>query len=65
MEGVNLNRGNNKDYNNPLVLDIMRVNSENHNQYDLPFYYLGQIMQTSFKYLFFKQIFFNDNILPS
>ncbi|SER01116.1 Alginate lyase [Hyunsoonleella jejuensis] len=42
---------NNKDYNNPLVLDIMRVNSENHNQYDLPFYYLGQIMQTSFKYL--------------
>lgn len=38
------------DYDNPYVLDIMRVESENSNQYDLPFYYLGQIMQTSFEY---------------
>ncbi len=38
------------DYPNPFVLDIMRVSSEKANQYDLPFYYLGQIMQTSFEY---------------
>jgi hypothetical protein len=38
------------DYENPYVLDIMRVASENANQYDLPFYYLGQLMQTSFEY---------------
>ncbi|KJD31453.1 heparinase [Tamlana nanhaiensis] len=35
---------------NPIVLDIFRVESSNKNQYDLPLYYLGQIMQTSFKY---------------
>jgi hypothetical protein len=39
-----------KDYAIPYVLDIMRVSSENTNQYDLPFYFLGQIMQTNFKY---------------
>ncbi|KJD33734.1 heparinase [Tamlana sedimentorum] len=39
-----------KSLGNPYVLDIMRVQSINSNQYDLPFYYLGQIMQTSFEY---------------
>jgi len=39
-----------EDYNNPYILDIMRVSSDNSNQYDLPFYYLGHIMQTSFEY---------------
>jgi len=38
------------DYDNPYVLDIMRVASENSNQYDLPFYYIGQLMQTSFEF---------------
>ena len=38
------------DYDNPYVLDIMRVESKDTNQYDLPFYYLGQLMQTSFLY---------------
>lgn len=38
------------DYKNPFILDIMRVTSESSNQYDLPFYYLGQIMQTNFEY---------------
>ena len=33
----------------PYILDILKVESEQTNQYDLPFYYLGQIMQTSFK----------------
>lgn len=40
-----------QDYDNPYVLDIMRVTSETNNKYDLPFYYLGQIMQTNFKYI--------------
>ncbi|PWH82167.1 heparinase [Algibacter marinivivus] len=40
----------NSDSDKPYVLDIMNVESENSNQYDLPFYYLGQIMQTSFEY---------------
>ena len=39
-----------EDYDNPYVLDIMRVESEKSNQYDLPFYYLGQIMKTSFEF---------------
>ncbi|GAA3608772.1 heparinase II/III family protein [Flavivirga amylovorans] len=39
-----------EEYDNPYVLDIMRVTSETPNQYDLPFYYLGQIMQTNFEY---------------
>lgn len=38
------------DYDNPYVLDILRVESENTNQYDLPLYYLGQLMQTNFEY---------------
>jgi hypothetical protein len=37
-------------YHNPYVLDIMRVSASSSNQYDLPIYYLGQIMQTSFEY---------------
>ncbi|UMB52571.1 heparinase II/III family protein [Lutibacter sp. A64] len=37
-------------YENPYVLDILRVTSENNNQYDLPFYFLGQIMQADFEY---------------
>lgn len=39
----------------PFVLDIMRVESLKSNQYDLPFYYLGQLMQTSFEYNKLKQ----------
>ncbi len=38
------------DFDKPYVLDILRVVSKKANQYDLPFYYLGQIIQTSFKY---------------
>ncbi|SDX93589.1 Alginate lyase [Lutibacter oricola] len=39
-----------EDYRNPYILDIMRVSSEKSNQYDLPLYYLGHIMQTNFEY---------------
>lgn len=34
----------------PFVLDIMRITSESTNQYDLPYYYLGQLMQTNVEY---------------
>lgn len=33
-----------------LVLDIMKVESENKNQYDLPLHFMGQVMKTSFEY---------------
>ncbi|GGZ93467.1 alginate lyase family protein [Algibacter mikhailovii] len=39
-----------EDYDNPYVLDIMRVSSDTSNQYDLPFYFLGHIMQADFEY---------------
>ncbi len=41
-----------KDSNDeaPYILDILKVESNKPNQYDLPFYYLGQIMQTNFNY---------------
>lgn len=37
-------------YKKPYMLDIIRVTSESFNQYDLPIYYLGHIMQTNFEY---------------
>ncbi|MBW1654261.1 heparinase II/III domain-containing protein [Flavobacterium quisquiliarum] len=37
-------------YEKPLLLDIFQVKSNTPNQYDLPFYYLGQMMTASFKY---------------
>lgn len=37
-------------YAKPYVLDIMKVKSNTSNQYDLPCYYLGQFLQTNFKY---------------
>lgn len=38
------------DFENPFLLDIVKVNSATSNNYDLPFYYLGQLLQTNFKY---------------
>jgi hypothetical protein len=37
-------------FEKPLVIDIFRIQSEQVNQYDLPYYFMGQIMNTSFKY---------------
>ncbi|SFE00923.1 heparinase II/III domain-containing protein [Flavobacterium phragmitis] len=37
-------------YEKPLLLDIFQVKSKRPNQYDLPFYYLGQMMTENFKY---------------
>jgi hypothetical protein len=39
-----------ENYENPLVLDIIQLNSNSDYQYDLPFYYLGQLMSTNFTY---------------
>lgn len=39
-----------EDYENPLVLDIVQLDSDKVNQYDLPYYYLGQLMSTNFDY---------------
>lgn len=37
-------------YEKPLLLDIFQVDSKTANQYDLPYYYFGQIMETNFAY---------------
>ena len=37
-------------FEHPFLLDIIQLDSKTANQYDLPFYYLGQIMSTNFKY---------------
>ncbi|MFP4844317.1 alginate lyase family protein [Winogradskyella sp. PE311] len=39
-----------EDFEKPYVLDIMKVTSGSENQYDFPFYYLGQVLQTNFEY---------------
>ncbi|WP_445956878.1 heparinase II/III domain-containing protein [Yeosuana sp.] len=38
------------NFENPYLLDIYKINSKTENQYDLPYYYLGQLMSTNFKY---------------
>ena len=40
----------NEDFEKPFVLDIFKVVSEEKNQYDLPFHYLGHVMGTNFEY---------------
>ncbi|MDO7086556.1 alginate lyase family protein [Pseudocolwellia sp. AS88] len=37
-------------FEKPFVLDIMKVNSETKNQYDFPFYYMGQMIEANFEY---------------
>ena len=39
-----------ENFENPLLIDIVKVNSATKNQYDLPYYYLGQLMSTNFEY---------------
>lgn len=38
------------EFEKPFVIDVFKVNSENANQYDFPYYYFGQIISTSFDY---------------
>lgn len=37
-------------FEKPFLLDILKVKSNKENQYDLPFYFLGQVMKTNFEY---------------
>ncbi|MDU0353801.1 heparinase II/III family protein [Paraglaciecola aquimarina] len=37
-------------FEKPFLLDILKVNSDNKNQYDLPFYYMGQVLSNNFSY---------------
>ncbi|WP_405400953.1 alginate lyase family protein [Maribacter sp. Asnod2-G09] len=37
-------------FEKPLMLDILRVKSDSTNQYDLPFYFMGQVLNTNFEY---------------
>jgi hypothetical protein len=39
-----------KRFAKPLVVDILRATSDREHQYDLPFYYFGQIVNTNVKY---------------
>jgi oligo-alginate lyase len=34
---------------NPFVIDIIKIDSKEKNQYDLPYYYFGQIISTNFE----------------
>ena len=35
-------------FENPLVVDVFKVNADNENQYDLPYHYFGQVMTHNF-----------------
>ncbi|TDS11997.1 alginate lyase [Maribacter caenipelagi] len=37
-------------FEKPFLLDILRVKSDSTNQYDLPFYFMGQVLKTNFEY---------------
>lgn len=37
-------------FERPLVLDVFRISSNAENQYDLPYYFMGQLMQVNFEY---------------
>lgn len=39
-----------EDFEKPYVLDIMKVTSNTKNQYDFPYYFLGQVLNTNFEY---------------
>jgi len=39
-----------ENFEKPYVLDIMRLTSNENNQYDLPYYFIGQLIDTNFEY---------------
>ncbi|MDT0605475.1 alginate lyase family protein [Croceitalea rosinachiae] len=40
----------NEKFEKPFLLDIMKINSDSENQYDLPFYFMGHVMKVNFEY---------------
>ncbi|WP_405575769.1 alginate lyase family protein [Winogradskyella sp. Asnod2-B02-A] len=39
-----------ENFEKPYMLDLMKVTSNKANQYDFPYYFLGQVVQTNFDY---------------
>ncbi|GAA4278395.1 heparinase II/III domain-containing protein [Aquimarina mytili] len=39
-----------EDFDTPILIDMMKFASDSTHQYDMPFYYFGQIINTNFKY---------------
>ena len=39
-----------EDFEKPYLLDIMKLTSNTANQYDFPYYYFGQVLETNFDY---------------
>ena len=39
-----------ESFEKPFLLDILKVSSDSENQYDLPFYFMGQVIQVNFEY---------------
>jgi len=39
-----------ENFEKPFLLDIMKVIADKENQYDFPFYFMGQVIKTNFKY---------------
>lgn len=37
-------------FENPYLLDIIKIHAESEHQFDLPYYYLGQLIAVNFKY---------------
>jgi hypothetical protein len=44
-----------KEIGNPIVIDYFTASSETEHQYDLPFYFMGQLMHTDFQYQAFSE----------
>lgn len=40
----------NESFEKPFLLDILDVNSDQNSQYDLPFYFMGQVIKVNFDY---------------
>ena len=39
-----------ENFEKPFVLDVISVSSDEESQYDLPFWFMGQVIQTNFEY---------------
>lgn len=54
IPGVEMQRSmllvNHAAFQRPLVLDVLKVRSQQTHQYDLPFYFIGHLMNTNYEY---------------
>jgi hypothetical protein len=41
---------NDKSFTKPVIVDVFKISSKEEHQYDLPFYYMGQLTHTNFNY---------------